>query len=185
MQRTIVFVFALWILLSFLRIAKDIGEAAGQLLLWIGSGPFLTVLLFDWLGSNVVIEGAGANSSCDCKSSIATPFTTRAIRASGDCLWSHLRARSLLLWPETMHGWEAKIPTQTKTKNPRSKVKKLIMSIAMKNLEEQKLSLSVWSKEEKVVVCLKLYVFVSYFLLLIAATRIMLQFIYLLWDLEV
>jgi len=124
--------------------------------LWIGSDPFRTVLLFDWLGSNVVIEGAGANSSCDCKSSIATPFTTRAIRASGDCLWSHLRARSLLLRPETVHGWEANIPTQSKTKNP-LKVKKLIMSIAMDNLEGEKIkAFSVWSKEEKVLVCLKL-----------------------------
>lgn len=140
--------------------------------MWIGSDPFRTVLLSDWLGSNVN-EGAGAKSNCDCKSSIATAFRTRAIWASGDCLWSHLRARSLLLRPETMPGWEAKIPTQTKTKNP-LKDKKLI-SFGVENLEEE----WVWSKEEKVV-GLKLSVYLSYFLLVShsSTTRIILQFIF-------
>jgi len=138
--------------------------------LWIGSDPFWTVLLFDWLGSNVN-EGGGAKSNCDCKSSTATAFRPRAIWASGDCLWSHLRARSLLLRPETMPGWEAKIPTQTKTKNP-LKVKKLI-SFAEENLEEQRPSEFEPKKRSETV-----------FISPISWNKDNLA-VYLLWDLEV
>lgn len=108
-----------------MSIAKTI-----QLLLWIGSDPFLTVLLFDWLASNV-IEGEGAKFIFDSKPSIATPFKT----------WE-ICTRFLVLKPHaTYDEWEANIQTQTKIKNPLKHEKLMVETKLQKFL--------VWNKEER------------------------------------
>lgn len=104
-----------------------------QLLLWIGSDPFLTVLLFDWLASNV-IEGDGAKSISDSKPSTATPFNT----------WETC-TRFLVLKPHAMYEWEANIPTQTKIKNP-LKHEKLMFETKLQKL----VSLKQMKKRKKV-----------------------------------
>ncbi|RDX89543.1 hypothetical protein CR513_28720, partial [Mucuna pruriens] len=66
-------------------IAKDIAEAGSKVIEGAGAG-------------------AGANSTFDCKSSTATAFRTRKLLTNGNSPSSNLRARPLLLRPETLNG---------------------------------------------------------------------------------
>lgn len=77
-----------------------------QHLLWMGSDPLLTLLLFDWFGSNI-IEGVGAMLKFSCSSWTSTPFRTREFLRN-------LRARSTLLRPETCPGCVTRSPTKVR-----------------------------------------------------------------------
>ncbi|KAG5027987.1 hypothetical protein JHK87_011501 [Glycine soja] len=65
---------------------------------------YLTSIKVPQQRGSKVIEGAGANSTFDCKSSTATAFRMRKLLTNGNSPSSHLRARSLLLKPETLNG---------------------------------------------------------------------------------
>lgn len=82
-----------------------------QHLLWIGSDPLFTLLLFDWFGSKV-IEGAGAILSCVCRSCTTAAFRIRELLRWNKLSSPHLRARSILLRAETLSGWVDKNPIQ-------------------------------------------------------------------------
>lgn len=82
-----------------------------QHLLWMGSDPLLTLLLFDWFGSKV-IEGAGAIFSCVCRSCISASLSIREFLRKNNLPPPHLRARSILLRAETSSGWIDKNPIQ-------------------------------------------------------------------------
>lgn len=82
-----------------------------QHLLWIGSDPLFTLLLFDWFGSKV-IKGAGAILSCVCRSCTTAASRIRELLRWNKLSSPHLRARSILVRAETLSGWVDKNPIQ-------------------------------------------------------------------------
>lgn len=77
-----------------------------QHLLWMGFDRLLTLLLFDWTGTNIT-EGVGAMFNCSRSSSTSTLFRNRGFLRN-------LRARSMLLRLETCSGWLNRYPIKTR-----------------------------------------------------------------------
>lgn len=103
-----------------------------QHLLWIGSDPFLTLLLSDRFGSNM-IEGAGAKLGGVCKeSSEPTALRMREFSTKGDDPLSHLRARSMALMAETICVWNTKRAIQETRMNPLVLTEKPIVLFSFK-----------------------------------------------------